>query len=101
MSTTHKALAVLGVLVATLMPMSLSRAQLPPPPCALVISSTPPGADISVNGIAQGVKTNGEIIVTPGTYSVQVSGGPGNLQCSFDNVSVAGPRSVIRLHCPQ
>jgi hypothetical protein len=56
----------------------------------LVIASDPPNATITINGKVMTQQTEATFVVGPGTYSVVVRGGPGNLSCAKDVLISAG-----------
>jgi hypothetical protein len=72
-------------------------AQTPGQPGRMVITSTPKGATIVVNGKKMG-QTDASFAVSPGNYTVSVSGGSGNLSCPEKSVKLAAG-STIELSC--
>jgi hypothetical protein len=64
----------------------------------LVIESTPQGANIFINGKQEREVTNFTYVVGQGSYTVKVTGGPGNLQCGDKSVTVHSG-NVITVHC--
>ena len=67
-------------------------------PGRLQITSTPTGANITINGKAAEQVTNTTLVVSPGPYTVQVTGGPGNLNCQ-KTVQVFSGRTAV-VNCP-
>ena len=72
----------------------------PPPVGRLYITSTPPGASITINGKPRPEQTNVTLVVSPGNYKVLISGGPGNLDCPAQDVSVRTGQTVT-VACPR
>jgi hypothetical protein len=70
-----------------------------PPLGRLEITSTPPGASITINNQSRPERTNVSLVVSPGNYTVSITGGPGNLNCQPQAVSVQGGKTV-RVTCP-
>jgi hypothetical protein len=60
----------------------------------LEINSVPEGANISINGKTAQQRTNTTYVVSPGSYKVAVTGGPGNLNCGEKSVSVSSGSTV-------
>ena len=60
----------------------------------LIVASEPTGAKIIIDGNMQQQVTNFTYVVGPGTYTVAVTGGPGNLNCSGRNVTVSANAAV-------
>ncbi len=67
-------------------------------PGRLQITSTPTGANITINGKAVDQVTNTTLVVSPGPYNVLVTGGPGNLNCQKNVQVVSGKTTVV--NCP-
>jgi hypothetical protein len=60
----------------------------------LVIASDPPNATITINDKVMSQPTDSTFVVGPGTYSVAVKGGPGNLSCAAKNIAISAGQSV-------
>ena len=67
-------------------------------PGRLQISSKPQSATITVNGKTLTQVTNTTLVVAPGKYSVVITGGPGNLNCTR-NVQVSTGQTTA-VNCP-
>jgi hypothetical protein len=63
----------------------------------LYIISEPKGADITINGTLRPEKTNVTLVVSPGTYTVSVSGGAaaGHFSCSAQVTVSAGQTATV------
>jgi hypothetical protein len=55
----------------------------------LVITSSPSGANISINGGPRPETTPQTYVVGPGKYTVSVTSGPNKLNCQFQPVTAA------------
>jgi hypothetical protein len=74
--------------------------QTPQPPVGkLEITSTPPGATVTIRDQPKTYQTNVTLVVSPGNYKVSITGGPGNLNCQPPEVYVQGGKTVT-ITCP-
>ena len=73
------------------------RAQMPPQPGKLVISSEPSGAIVKINGHGMDQHTNAVFAVSAGEYRVAVSSADGALACPEIKISVASGQTAARL----
>ncbi len=80
-----------------LVPAALSS-QTPQRPGVLALTSTPPGASITINGTLTKARTNTRLVVAPGAYTVLIAGGSANLHCE-KQVQVAIGQTVP-VTCP-
>lgn len=71
----------------------------PPSVGRLHITSNPAGADITIDNNLRPEKTNVTLVVSPRTYSVAISGGPGNLNCPARPYQVSSGQTV-EVTCP-
>ncbi len=85
------------IAVSLLSAFSLSRAT-PPPLGWLSIISTPPGAQITIDGQTVGAVTNATFALAPGSHVVVISGGPGNLSCRIEKKVEA--KQTVEVRCP-
>ena len=69
-------------------------AQRPGQPGKIHISSTPDGAQIKINGELMGQKTNTELVVAPGNYSVETSGQSGKSTCIAQSFKVEAGKTT-------
>jgi hypothetical protein len=60
----------------------------------LIVTSTPPGAKITLNGNEVQRPTNATLVVGPGKYKIAVTGGPGNVNCGEKEVTVVAGKDV-------
>jgi mannose-6-phosphate isomerase-like protein (cupin superfamily) len=67
--------------------------------CKLNITSTPAGAKISVNGRDTNQKTDTAFVVSPGTYTITVSG-DGKVDCENKAVQINAGQSIT-VHCSE
>ncbi|MGB8771262.1 MAG: PEGA domain-containing protein, partial [Candidatus Korobacteraceae bacterium] len=65
----------------------------------LHITSKPPGANIVIDGKPRQELTDTTLVVSPGTYKVAVTGGPGNLNCPEKEYTVS-PGQIVEVTCP-
>jgi PEGA domain len=90
------------VLVASTMLLPTApRAQMPPQPGKLVISSEPTGAVVTINGQKMSQPTNAVFAVSAGTYKVSVSSADGVLSCAELTLSVSGGQTAARQCTPK
>jgi hypothetical protein len=74
----------IAILAAFVCPITLSSQM--PSLAKLIVKSTPTGADIAINGNATHQKTDAEFVVSPGDYTVSVSG---SANCGDKRVTLA------------
>lgn len=79
--------------------VAFSQMPAPPPVGRLYITSTPPGASITINGRPRPERTNITFVVSPGHYKIAISDGPGNLDCPAQEVAVQ-PGQTVTVACP-
>jgi hypothetical protein len=79
-----------------LLPTTLSS-QMPREPGVLVVTSSPPGATITINGKLMKPQTDARFVVSPGTYRVVIDRA-GSLHCD-KNVKVASGMPTT-VSCP-
>ncbi len=81
--------------VFCILPLAVSSQMSSPVLGRLYITSEPKGADITINGTLRREKTNVTLVVSPGTYTVSVTGGSGagHFSCSAP-VTVAAGQTV-------
>lgn len=72
--------------------------QTPPSPGWISITSTPPHAYIAINGKPLSAPTNATVVVSPGNYTVVITGGPGNLNCKESVTVKSGQTASVT--CP-
>jgi len=82
-----------------LFPLAVSSQMTPPALGRLHITSTPQGANITINDNPRPELTNVTLVVAPGQYRVAVSGGPGGLNCPGREFTVSAGRTV-EVTCP-
>ena len=82
------------LLSIALLTSTLVRAQTPPTPGQLRITSTPAGAQIIVNGKPTGQRTPATLLVAPSTYTVSVAGVAGQSTCSDSTFTVPAAVTV-------
>ncbi len=71
--------------------------QSPGQPGRLVVTSTPSGAAISINGKGMQQPTPSTYVVPAGKYTLSVTGGSGNLNCLDKSVSVSAGQEITVL----
>lgn len=76
----------------------VSSLQAPAQAGRLRISSTPPGANITIDGQSMSQRTDSTFVVSPGKHKVSLTGGPGNLSCQDKDVDVPSGQQV-EIHC--
>lgn len=74
--------AICFILSAFLLLPRVTLSQTPPQPGQLRITSTPSGAQVTVNGTSITQKTPVTLSVAPGTYTITVTGVSGQSTCS-------------------
>ena len=87
----------IALFTALLFPLALSS-QTPAEPGRLNITSTPDGANITINGKSMDHQTDAVYSVAPGQHKVSVAGGAGNLNCPEITVQVSSGRET-KVHC--
>jgi len=93
--STGCATVILGLTVLLL--PAAPRAQMPPQPGKLVISSEPSGAVVTINGMKMSQATNAVFAVSAGRYQVSVRSADGTLVCAEITVSVSRGETAARL----
>jgi hypothetical protein len=71
----------------------------PPPSGWISVISTPPGANITIDGQKVGQPANATFALSPGRHTVLISGGAGNLHCLVTIAVESGRTKEIQ--CPQ
>jgi hypothetical protein len=77
------------LVVTGALPLAL-LAQMPPQSAKLVISSEPAGAEVTINNDKMKQATNATFVVSPGTYTVTVTGSDRALACTFKFTVASG-----------
>jgi hypothetical protein len=99
MGTRLKSLALKVVLLVICCFASAIFSQITEPKGFLHITSTPPRANIFINGNQRPELTDVTLVVYPGQYKVSIRGGPGNLNCP-EKVFQVSAGQTVEVSCP-
>jgi hypothetical protein len=80
-----------------LLPPSLDPQIMPPQPGKLNIYSQPNGAVVSINGQKMQQHTNASFVVSPGTYTVSVTGSNPSFTCPAKQVQVGSGQTITMI----